>query len=206
MNMNGNDMVLDRIEPDFNLEYIAARLRQWSACSEKTLLHMALEAKKTARPKAAFKICRIEGVSDLKTVLNGIPFSGRYLSERIAGMDTVFAYIATEGNELAEWSFSYSGAKSAFARIIRYSALMLAEAEIIKALRSRFGLGPILALKPGRPDAYGLWPLDQQAPLFELLSPLPDKIGVSLRADFWMSPSVAASGLLIQAEQHRFHG
>jgi len=202
MNMNESHIILDRIKPDFNLEFIAARLRQWSACSEKTLLHLAREAEKIAQPKAVVKACRVRMLSEFDLTLNGILFSGQALGEKIAGTDTVYAYVATEGEELERWSRSYSGVKAVFARVVRYAALMLAEIEIVATLRAGFGLGPVAALKPGRQE---LWPLEQQAPLFELLSPLPEKIGVTLRPDFWMIPSVAASGLLFPTEITGYH-
>ena len=200
--MSEGNIILDRITPDFNLEFIAARLRQWSACSEKTLLHLAREAEKIARPKAALKACRVSMLSESEITLNGILFSGPALGEKIAGTDTVYAYVATEGEELERWSHSYSGVKAVFARIVRYAALMLAEKETVETLRTGFGLGSVAALKPGNP---GMWPLEQQAPLFDLLSPLPEKIGVVLRPDFWMIPSVATSGLLFPAEFTHYH-
>ena len=80
---------------------------------------------------------------------------------------------------------------------IRYAALKLAEKEMHRLIKSSFGLKQVSSMNPGSiPE----WPIEQQGPLFALLSPLPEAIGVKLNPNFWMSPELASSGLFFQSE------
>jgi hypothetical protein len=215
---NSNCFVLDDIKPDFDAELMVAKFQPGSIRVEKALRELIEEARPLARPRAAFKVCAIESAPPAPSVyLDGIRFDGALIRDNLFGLDQTFAYVATEGPELASWSEGLSNAGRLFSWPIRYAALKLAEKEMSGLIRSSFarpewpasfGSGfhpegdesvtpPLSSMNPG---PLQLWPIEQQRPLFELLSPLPELIGVNLQPNCWMTPDLASSGIYFQAE------
>jgi hypothetical protein len=124
-------------------------------------------------------------------------FTGELLRDNLAGLKWVYAYVATEGMEMAEWAESLANSMKLLSWPIRYAALKLAEKELIRFIKSTFDLKQLSAMNPG---SLKLWPLEQQNPLFTLLGPLPETIGITLMTSLWMSPDLAASGILFMSE------
>jgi hypothetical protein len=191
-----NSFILDEITLDFDLELMTAKLNPTRFKVEKTFHDLIREARTLARPKAAFKVCRVEE-SFSEVYLDGVMFTGELLRDNLAGLKWAYAYAATEGLEMAEWAESLSNSMKLLSWPIRHAALKLAEKELIRFIKSTFGLKQLSAMNPG---SLKLWPLEQQKPLFNLLDPLPGTIGITLMPSMWMSPDLAASGIFFTSE------
>lgn len=193
---NSLSFVLDKIEPAFDPELIISKLRPCSGRVERYLQTLISEASTAARPKAAIRVCRVEPLNEKEIFLENTLFSSELLNANLAGRLQAFAYVATEGIELADWADSLSSSAKAFSWYIRYAALKLAEKRALSFVKSTFSLSQVSSMNPG---ALKFWPLGDQVPMFQLLSPLPDTIGVRLRENLWMAPDLASTGVFFES-------
>jgi len=190
-------MVLRDIEPDFDVDLMLAKIRPSSANVERVYRELIEEARSVARPQAVFRICAVKTGPGFKVGLNEILFKSKLLHTNLTGLDQAFAYVATEGPELSGWADSLAGARKAFAWPVRYAALKLAEKSLVRFIEKAFALRQVSSMNPG---ALPFWPIEEQKLLFEVLDPLPSRIGVVLHPNLWMSPDLSSSGVLFETE------
>jgi hypothetical protein len=134
------------------------------------LLELAI---KIARPKAAWSLAPIRDLSlefPHTVELGAIRFQSELLTKNLSGLGRSFAFIATEGLELASWAGSLPPAKKPAAFLIRYLSLKQAEKKVEENLKELFGPLSLGAMSPG---VLPQWPISAQEPFFELLKPLP---------------------------------
>jgi len=189
--------VLNEIEPDFDMEILMTKARCAGLRAKDIFRHLVREAQQVARPKAAVTACLVKRLSETETKLDQVVFSSELLADNLDGLGCAFAYVATEGEELARWSDSLAGSGRAFAWPIRYAALKLAEKALVRFLKSAFALGELSCMNPGPLDH---WPVKEQMPLFRLLGGLPEAIGIKIKPTCWMSPDLSSSGVFFEAE------
>ena len=70
-------------------------------------------------------------------------------------------------------------------------AVQQAENLLERTLLERYGIAQVSAMNPG---SLKVWSLEEQVPLFELLAPLPEKLGVTLLPSLMMRPGVQCFG------------
>lgn len=191
-------VIFEDIAPDFDVDRMIEKILPCSARTMNLFRRLVSEGAALAKPKAAFKQCRIKCLSEDEVMLGEVLFSSALLRTNLTGCPWAFAYVATEGNEPAAWAQNLPGASRAMAWPIRYAALKLAEIKLANYIKSTFELKQISSMNPG---SLALWPLEQQAPLFKLLDPLPESIGVHLNSTLWMSPDLASSGVFFETER-----
>jgi hypothetical protein len=159
------------------------------------------EAMAIANPKAAYRLSLIRTDSQAereKVEIGPVVLKNRALTKNLKGLHRVFPYLATEGPELAEWASALPPRERMAAFVIRFLALKEAERRLEERLTDLFGLAQLGAFSPGTLPA---WPLSGQKELFELLSPLPQRLGVTLKGDsFWMFPDVSSSGIYFETK------
>jgi hypothetical protein len=158
------------------------------------------EAALVAKPRAAFRLAVINRSPNAPDDLNigGVRFKSPLLSNNLRELGRAFPFLATEGPELARWAEGLPLKKRTAAFLIRYAALKEAERRVEERLMEVFGIKSLGAMSPG---VLPQWPLTAQKSLFELLSPLPAVIGVSLSGQsMWMSPDMSSSGLFFETE------
>jgi hypothetical protein len=189
--------ILDDIPANFDSDLMTAKLRPGSARVEKNFRNLIEQARLTARPRAVGRVCDVELSSPQTVSLDGVRFSSELLHCNLSGLNQAYVYVASEGPEMAAWAASLSETMRLFAWPIRYAALKLAEKALADFIRSTFGLEQISSMHPG---SLSLWPLQEQKPLFSLLSPLPEAIGVELQPKLWMTPDMASSGIFFETE------
>lgn len=194
--------IVDDITVTFNLDSLASQLRlRSSAKNEKRLGELAAEAAPIARPKAGARLSAINSIESEQVVLDEITFSSPLLVEKFNGLGRVFPYLATEGEELAEWGRSFAGLDRVLADALQQDALQQARLALEGRILETYGLVQVSALNPG---SLLVWPIRQQVPLFELLTPLPEKLGISLLPSFMMKPERSVSGIFFQSDT-KFH-
>lgn len=198
---NSSGIILEDIEVDFDVELMTSKIKTNSEKTVKIFHELAREAETLARPGASFKVCRVETGSGPKVFLDNVPFTSQLLRDNLSGLAWAYAYVATEGHELAEWFESLSCVRQLLSWPIRYAALKMAEKALVKFIKSTFKINQLSSMNPG---TLKLWPIEQQKPLFDLMAPLPESIGVSLGSECWMSPDLASSGVLFETER-RFY-
>ena len=162
------------------------------------LAELVDQARAVARPKAACKVAFVESRDDGGVVIDGIRFDSRVLRVNLARANRVFAYVATCGVELEEWSGSVADPfEHYWADAIKEGALGDALRAVNAHVDRRYRPGPTSSMNPGSlPD----WPMEQQRPLFELLGDPTAAVGVQLTDSFLMVPNKSISGLRFPTE------
>ena len=173
-----NITIIDNVKVEFDFAAISRKMRARNIDkAEKILAELAQQALPLARPRAAARLCGLEIIAENQVSLEGVQFTSPLLVKKFGGLGRVFPYLATEGHELAEWGRSLTGAERLFANALENAAMKMAESTLENLIVEKFGLGQVSALNPG---SLLIWPITQQAPLFKLLSPLPEELGIGL--------------------------
>ena len=125
------------------------------------------EARSAARPKAAFVVSSVDKLSDEAVAIGGVTFTSRILRVNLEHAAISYPFVATCSPEIEEWSQRMNGMLHSFwADSIKLMALGCALGHLEAYLKEKTGVNGLSTMNPGSlPD----WPLEEQAPLFELL-------------------------------------
>jgi hypothetical protein len=157
------------------------------------------EALSCARPKALYRLAFIEDKNEQSVRIEGRVFNSRVLRVNLDTAQRVFAYIATCGAELEEWSHSIGDLLFHYwADIIKEAALIAAVQALYTHIDERYQPGRVSSMHPGSLDD---WPLPEQGPLFALLGDTRSAIGVHLTESYLMVPTKSVSGLRFPLEE-----
>lgn len=198
--MDQSTIFIDHVPLEFDLEAIARKLRIRDNQTKMLdrLKHLAREAARVARPKAAAVLCGLAVLDDEHVRVGETTFASPLLRENMGELRRAFPYLATEGTELADWSLTLeSSLDQVFACGLREAAVKRAEALLEQKVVDQYGLRQVSAMNPG---SLKVWPLTEQTPLFELLAPLPEKLGVTLLPTLMMKPEYSVSGVFFQTD------
>ena len=153
---------------------------------------------RVARPKAVARLCGLTILDEEKVQVGEVIFSSPLLRQKMDGLGRAFPYLASEGMELADWSLSLSSSlEQVFVSALREVAVQQAEKLLERTLLERYGIAQVSAMNPG---SLKVWSLEEQVPLFELLAPLPEKLGVTLLPSLMMRPEYSVSGVFFQTD------
>lgn len=162
-----------------------------------TIRQMMDAATHIGKPKAIYKTGYIEERMDNAIRVDGVTFSSRVLRVNLSDAHRVFAYVATCGTELEEWSEQFTDILEQFwANQIKQMALNCATRFLQEHVTTTFRPGKLSAMNPGSLED---WPIEQQEILFELIGPV-HKVGVRLSDSFLMTPTKSVSGLYFPTE------
>jgi len=157
------------------------------------------ESIKIARPKGLFRVAFIESKDEDTVTIDGIKFSSRVLLVNLDTANRVFAYAATCGNELEEWSVNIKDLlKKYIADTIKEMALHTAIADVGKLLNELYQPGPVSSMNPGSLED---WPISEQKDLFKLLNNPEEAIGIHLSDSCLMIPTKSVSGIFFPTEE-----
>ena len=162
-------------------------------------LHILVEAQSCARPKALYRQAYIYQKGDNWVTIEGQRFTSRVLRVNLETAQRVFAYTATCGSELEEWSHSIHDLLYSFwADAIKEAALRAAIQALSSHLDRQYEVPRTANMNPG---SLADWPIEQQEPLFKLLGDTQATAGVTLTESFLMSPIKSVSGLRFPLEE-----
>ena len=163
------------------------------------LAEMASSAMEIGRPKAAFRIATVEAREEKAVVIGGTRFTSKVMSVNLKAVNRVFAYVATCGLEMDEWSKAFHGMLESFwADHIKEMAVYFAMEFLRRQIEERYHPGNLSAMSPGSlPD----WPLSQQPMLFGLLGDTEAAVGVHLTPSRLMIPTKSVSGILFSTQE-----
>jgi hypothetical protein len=193
-------LILDTVPPQFDLEQLCKTLRVKEGSEHVGRLKRLLaQAQAAAKPKAFYRPAFIDSRTDDRVVIGGIGFTSRVLQVNLEKVHRVFAYVATCGLELDQWSLSFDDVLDKYwVDAIKEMALRTAVQYLHDHLIEQYRLGRISRMNPGSlPD----WPLPEQRPLFDLLGNGPGSIGIHLTDSFLMKPIKSVSGIWFPAEE-----
>jgi len=193
-------VVLDNIEAKINIEELGKKLQIKTDRTEliesfKGFVRQALEV---ARPKALYKAVYINAKSDDTVVIDGIALRSRVLAVNLTDVHRVFPFVATCGNELADWAMSRDDILELFwADAITDNALLSAMRVMEEHIERRYLIGKTAVMSPGSLED---WPIQEQSPLFSILGDTEKLIGVRLNEALMMDPVQSLSGILFPVE------
>lgn len=203
--MDQHTTFIDKVPVAFNLEAIGRKLniRADQTRILDKLSAMAKEAQGIARPRGAAMLCGLDFMENDQVRVGEVVFTSPLLRQNMGELGRAFPYMATEGTELADWCLSLSSSTNKiFGNALREVAVKQCEALIEKTLMEKYGIGQLSAMNPG---SLAVWPIAQQEPFFQLMSPLPEKLGVTLLPSLMMKPEHSLSGIFFQTETKYFN-
>lgn len=194
-----NEYILNNIDCNFNVEAIMKQLRiKEDSPTREDLEQFVLEAMYVAKPKAYYRVERVESKGEDRVVINGTTFTSRVLRSNLEDPHRVFPFVATCGMEMEEWSHSQDDILKRFwAEALNSAALYMAIKALNRDLAERFQPGKTSMMTPG---SLVDWPIREQQHLFRLLGDPSQTIGVMLSRSHLMTPMKSVSGILFPAE------
>jgi hypothetical protein len=180
---------------DLDPESIAQRLR----VSDKELAQRLIDSAMAAiAPVVAFQISYLDEKRDGSVVVDGIHFNSRVLRRNLEGVGRVFPFVLTLGRALEDTIEAATDMLEKYLLDeIGNMALRVARGRFEKHLQSTFALEKISCMAPGSLED---WPIEEQKPLFELLSGVESVIGVRLTSSCLMLPRKSISGIYFPSE------
>ncbi len=161
---------------------------------------MAVQAEAIGRPKAMYRVGRIESRGASHVVIEGRTFTSRVLAVNLEKVHRVFPFVATCGAELDEWSTSFTSALEKFwAEAIKGMALGASMRALAEHIKDQHRPGDLSMMNPGSIES---WPLTENKALFSVLGDPKESIGVELMDSYFMKPGISASGMWFPAEHH----
>ncbi|MEA3225551.1 MAG: vitamin B12 dependent methionine synthase [Planctomycetota bacterium] len=164
------------------------------------LAELIEKARSVGKPKAVYKECYVQGRGDDTVTIGGFTFSSRALRTNLTGVERVFPYVATCGEELDGIALPAGDFIQQFwLDTIKETLLGFSTKYLNAALDRKYALGKTSAMSPGSGDVT-VWPIEQQTHLFALLGDVKDRIGVELTDSFLMVPNKSLSGIRFPTE------
>ena len=191
--------VLDDIPFRADLAQLLKRLRiDTDSDDAEKVAELARQAEAVARPKALYRPAFIEAKEENQVVIDGVKLTSRVLRVNLDQAHRVFAYVATCGLELDQWSNGICDLLQRYwADAIKEMALRAAIQQLEAHVAETFKLGATARMNPG---SLADWPISQQRPLFAILGDPRRQIGVELTESFLMLPVKSVSGLRFPTE------
>lgn len=178
-----------------NPESVAKRLH----VADQGLVRRLIDSAEAAiAPAAAFRVSYLEEKNDAGVVVDGITFTSRVLRRNLDDVGRVFPFVLTLGRALDEIVESTGDLLEKYLLDeIGNTALREARGRFEHHLRSAFALEKISCMAPG---SLADWPIEEQKPLFDLLSGAAAAIDVRLNESCLMLPRKSISGIYFPSE------
>ena len=187
-----------KFEPDLSQLVKMFRMKEGSSGLD-SLKQLVSESREIARPKGLFRVAFIDSKEDESVIIEGIQFSSRILRVNLEQANRVFAYAATCGKELDDWSETKKDLLTKYiCDTLKEMALHSALAEVSRHLNDLYQPGPVSSMNPGSLEN---WPMSAQKDLFKLLEDPEEEIGVRLTESYLMIPTKSVSGIFFPTEE-----
>jgi hypothetical protein len=176
----------------------AMRVRKATAQVEGMVREMAEQAQAIARPKAAYRVSRVEHVDEDSVDIDGVRFTSRVLSKCLLMLNRVFPCICTCGREIDGLVVPPDDVMRGYClETIKTFAVAASIQFIGNHLKQTYATGQLSHMNPG---SLADWPLTQQRKLFSLLGDVEKLIGVRLTESSVMYPLKSVSGIIFPTE------
>jgi hypothetical protein len=192
--------ILDEIPFQLDIETLMKRVHvKEEGPFARDFVRLVGEGQEIGRPKALYRLAYIDTRDGDTVTIDGVAFTSRVLRVNLEQAHRVFAYVATCGREIQQWTLSQSDLLSRYwAEALEESALGCAIQALNAHITAHHLPGPSSTMAPGR---LGDWPLSEQRALFALLGDTQADIGVELMGSLLMVPTKSVSGMRFPTEQ-----
>jgi len=158
-------------------------------------------AEKVGRPKALYRVAYLEEKGPDTIRVEGVLLRSAALARNLSQSERVFAYVATCGTEMDESPPSNDDPLKPFWwDTIKEALLRIALSHLMEQMNELHRLGKTAHMSPGSGDV-GVWPIEQQKDLFQILGDVEGEIGVELTPSFLMRPNKTVSGIRFPTER-----
>ena len=191
--------ILDKIPFAPRLEQLQKYLRMTPGDDfELELKELMDSAVAVARPKAVYRLIPVTDRGQNSVTLGDKTFESQVLRINLAKTNRVFAYVASGGREIEDWSRQIIDPLQAYwVDCIQEFALRTAMDYLQKYVIKKYNLRNTNVMSPGSLED---WPIQTQRPLFDLIGPPANEIGVELSESFLMRPHKSISGIRFESE------
>lgn len=147
-----------------------------------------------ARPKAIYRLSRVNCVQNGTVEIDGITLKSRVLGKNLIDLDVVFPYIATVGHEVDEIDIPRGDMWRQYCFDIVKTVVLVTSLEFLtEHIKEKYHIDQTAHINPGEIDDF---PIQQQWPLFDLFRGAEKQIGVTLTRGGAMKPTKSRSGIL----------
>jgi hypothetical protein len=190
--------ILDNLKIDISLNEVCRRLHMGPDSDVSEIQPLVGVANALIEPKALYDVRYIEAKLDDAVMVDGRRLKSRVLRKNLDQVERVFPFVITLGPKLGEKQADSSDLLDNFyLDTIGNVALNSARNQLKRHLKSQFALEKLSSMAPGSlPD----WPIEEQAPLFQLLGDVDASIGVKLTDSMLMLPAKSISGIYFPTE------
>ncbi len=158
------------------------------------------KAMEIARPKAVYRVCYVDSIDGDAVTIDGITFKSAVMAKNLKDIHRVFAYVATCGTEVDEWSHTESDYfLSLWLDMIKELILGEAVEEFRSYIKATYGIEMFSSMNPGSGDI-DVWPIAQQVQLFELIGGVTKDTGTELKDSYLLVPIKSVSGILFPTD------
>jgi len=159
---------------------------------------LVAEATAIAKPKAFCKEAFVESINGDDVTIDGVTFHSKVMRSNLEGIGRVFAYSATCGSEIEEWSKSYTDILERFwVDAIKEMTLYFSMEYLLKQVMEKFETEKLGFMNPGSlPD----WPVDQQKYLLQVLGDISSMLGVTLTKGSLLIPVKSVTGIIFPSD------
>jgi hypothetical protein len=162
------------------------------------LIHLAQTAQAIARPKAAYRLCRLKEKKESAIVVESTTLSSRILRLNLEKTNRVFVGVATCGCEIAKWSDKFDDTlESYWVDTLMEYTLNAANTALDNDIQSTYRPGQLSSMCPGSLDD---WPVSEQRCVFDLIGEEARDIGVELLDSMLMMPIKSISRIIFPSE------
>ena len=189
--------VCDPIAIRLDLQELGEKLRIRRA-DDWAMLRALLEvAKPHILPRAAYRVSFLSEKTFDGVKIDGIHLKSHLLRRNLDEVQRIFPFVATIGSKLEEMvSFSEDLLEKYYLDMIGNIALIETCRYLEKILVDRFLIEGLSYISPG---SLSDWKIQEQRPLFSLLSGLEKSIGVELKDNLIMFPRKSVSGIFFHS-------
>jgi len=190
--------ILDNLKIDISLNEVCRRLHMGPDSDVSEIQPLVGVANALIEPKALYDVRYIEAKLDDAVMVDGRRLKSRVLRKNLDPVERVFPFVITLGPKLGEKQADSSDLLDNFyLDTIGNVALNSARNQLKRHLKSQFALEKLSSMAPGSlPD----WPIEEQAPLFQLLGDVDASIGVKLTDSMLMLPAKSIYGIYFPTE------
>ncbi len=148
--------------------------------------------------KAVFRVCQVDEKHREGVTINGFRLKSRVLHKCLDHSEIVFPFVVTIGVGLEEkCNLRENMLEKFYIDMIGNIALVKARMHLEDHLRGKYALNTMSYMSPGSLED---WPIEEQSPLFSILSGVEECIGVGLSENFLMIPKKSVSGIYFPTE------
>jgi len=190
--------ILDNMNIDIGLKEICRRLHMAPDSDVSELQPLIDVAMTLIEPRALYDVRYIEKKLEDAVIVDGRRLTSRVLRKNLDLVERIFPFVITLGPKLGETQAASSDLlENYYLDTIGNVALNSTRRQLKGHLESQFAIEKMSSMAPG---SLADWPIEEQAPLFQILGDVKASIGVKLTDSLLMLPAKSISGIYFPKE------